>query len=84
MLAVIGGGNMGAALVHGLLRSGRKADSIVVCEISPEQAAWAAELAAVHFADVEVRPDLAGRDRVLLARHLRAPRGPGVPVADRD
>ncbi len=60
------------------------AEGALVCEISPEQAAWAAELAAVHFADVEVRPDLAGRDRVLLARHLRAPRGPGVPVADRD
>lgn len=37
VLAVIGGGNMGTALVQGLLRSGRQADSITVCEVSRER-----------------------------------------------
>lgn len=37
VLAVIGGGNMGTALVQGLLRSGRRADSITVCEVSRER-----------------------------------------------
>lgn len=42
---------------------------VVVVEIAPHQAAAATELARVAgFADVEVRPDLAGRARALVAR----------------
>ncbi len=41
----------------------------VVIEIAPHQAGEAADLArAAGFEHVEVRPDLAGRDRILLAR----------------
>lgn len=44
----------------------------LVCELAPRQARVAAALAlASGFATVEVRPDLAGRDRALVAR-LRA------------
>jgi release factor glutamine methyltransferase len=46
---------------------------VLVCELAPHQAADAAELAReAGFADVEVRPDLAHRDRVLVARTGRA------------
>jgi len=42
---------------------------VVVVEIAPHQAAPAAELARqARFTEVEVRPDLAGRDRALVAR----------------
>jgi release factor glutamine methyltransferase len=43
-------------------------DGVFVCELSPEQADAAVELAAVHFADVHVAADLTGRDRALVAR----------------
>jgi release factor glutamine methyltransferase len=42
---------------------------VLVLELAPHQAAGMAELArSVGFASVEVRPDLTGRDRVLVAR----------------
>jgi release factor glutamine methyltransferase len=44
-------------------------DGVVVVELAPAQAASVAERArAAGFADVEVRPDLAGRDRMVVAR----------------
>jgi release factor glutamine methyltransferase len=43
--------------------------SVLVCELAPHQAEDAAALArAAGFAEVEVRPDLTGRERVLVAR----------------
>ena len=49
-------------------------DGVLVCELAPHQAGTVAELArAVGFADVEVRADLTGRERALIAR--RAPAG---------
>jgi release factor glutamine methyltransferase len=46
--------------------------SSLVCEIAPHQAAPAAGLAEqAGFDELEVRPDLAGRDRVLVARRLQ-------------
>ena len=45
--------------------------SVLVCELAPHQAeAMAAHATAQGFADVSVRPDLTGRDRVLVARLL--------------
>lgn len=41
---------------------------VLVCEISPEQADAVSELAGRGFSEVMVRPDLTGRDRVLVAR----------------
>lgn len=43
-------------------------DGVLVCEISPEQAGAVKELAARHFGEVGVEPDLAGRPRALVAR----------------
>ena len=44
-------------------------DAVLVCELAPHQADTAVELArAAGFAEVEVHPDLTGRDRVLVAR----------------
>ena len=43
----------------------------LVCEITPQRAEAAAKVAsAAGFEEVLVRPDLAGRDRVLVARML--------------
>lgn len=44
---------------------------VVVCELSPEQGPAAVEFAASHFHEVELAPDLAGRDRTLVARGPR-------------
>ncbi|MFI5046665.1 MAG: peptide chain release factor N(5)-glutamine methyltransferase [Acidimicrobiia bacterium] len=45
------------------------ADGVLVCELAPHQADHATGLAhAAGFAEVAVRPDLSGRDRVLVAR----------------
>ena len=45
--------------------------SVLVCELAPHQAeAMTARASARGFVDVEVRPDLAGRDRVLVARFV--------------
>ena len=63
MLAVIGGGNMGAALVHGLLRSGRKPDSIVVCEVVPTRRD---ELASM-FGGVHVTDSVAACSEAVIA-----------------
>lgn len=49
------------------------ADAVVVCEIAPHQAeAVVAMGAAAGYAEVEVRRDLAGRDRILVARRSSA------------
>jgi release factor glutamine methyltransferase len=56
----------------------------VVIEIAPHQADAAASLAtAAGLEAVEVRPDLAGRPRALVARAVAAPAGVGLssPVA---
>lgn len=45
------------------------ATGTVVCELSPEQADAAAELAAERFAEVELVEDLTGRTRAVVARH---------------
>ncbi len=58
----------------------------LVVELAPHQAAPVAALArAVGYAEVEVHPDLAGRDRALVARlrpvdGLRGRPGPGGSV----
>jgi release factor glutamine methyltransferase len=53
-----------------------------VIEIAPHQADQATSLAhAAGFTHVEVRPDLAGRDRVLVARTGETPDGPDAPGA---
>ncbi len=45
--------------------------SVLVCELAPHQAETVVAHASAHgFADVSVRQDLAGRDRVLVARWL--------------
>jgi release factor glutamine methyltransferase len=45
-------------------------DGVLVCELAPHQAGAALELArGAGFAEMHVRSDLAGRDRVLVARH---------------
>ncbi len=60
------------AIVQGAL-SWLRPDGVLVCELAPHQAQAAAALAlASGFGAVEVRPDLAGRDRALVAR-LHAP-----------
>ncbi len=43
-------------------------NGVLVCEISPEQAGAAIELAGPGFREAEVIPDLAGRPRALVAR----------------
>jgi release factor glutamine methyltransferase len=44
------------------------ASGALVCELSPEQAPAMSELARTRFAEAEVRDDLTGRPRVLVAR----------------
>lgn len=44
---------------------------VLVCEISPEQSGLVRDLAAAHFAEVDIRPDLTGRERALVARRPR-------------
>ncbi len=47
-------------------------EGVLVCECSPEQVPALQAIARDHFADVRVEPDLAGRDRALVAaRPLR-------------
>jgi pyrroline-5-carboxylate reductase len=60
-LAVVGGGNMGAALVAGLLRSGwAQPAEIVIVEVVAERAAWLrAEHPGVAVSDVAVPADAA-------------------------
>jgi release factor glutamine methyltransferase len=43
-------------------------EGVLVCELSPEQGSAAVALAAERFAEAELAPDLAGRDRALVAR----------------
>lgn len=44
---------------------------VLVCELSPEQASTASELAEACFAEVRVETDLTGRPRALVARRPR-------------
>jgi len=47
-----------------------RSPGVLVCEIAPHQREAVVELAtSAGFADVDVRPDLTGRARVLVARH---------------
>lgn len=69
------GGPTGLEAVQQLI-SGASAwlvtDGALVVELAPHQAVKAAALAErAGFSEVEVLPDLAGRDRVLVARHPR-------------
>lgn len=41
---------------------------VLVCEISPEQSDVVRAIAAEHFTEARVEPDLSGRDRALVAR----------------
>ena len=51
---------------------------VVVCELAPHLAESARQLAIdAGFAEVDVRPDLTGRDRVLVARTTADAPGPG-------
>jgi release factor glutamine methyltransferase len=57
-----------AAVVRGA-REWLRTPGVLVCELAPHQASDALVLArGAGFSDVAVRPDLAGRDRVLVAR----------------
>lgn len=62
-LAVVGGGNMGSALVHGLLRGGHSASSLTVVEVS---AATRDELARV-FPNVGITGSLSSCDEAIIA-----------------
>ncbi len=63
--------------ILGEARSWLRPTGVAVIEIAPHQAVQAETLArAAGFAAVEVRPDLAGRDRILVAR-LTPPAAPG-------
>jgi len=48
-----------------------RGDGALVCELSPEQAAWALALARDAFGEAAIVRDLAGRDRTLVARRPR-------------
>ncbi|MEM8923028.1 MAG: peptide chain release factor N(5)-glutamine methyltransferase [Actinomycetota bacterium] len=49
-----------------------RSDGALVLEMAPEQTGAVAERAAAYFAEVEVHPDLVGRDRAVVARRPRA------------
>jgi pyrroline-5-carboxylate reductase len=51
-IAIIGGGNIGEALLSGLLRSGRQARELVVAEPSADRAAHLSETYSVRVTDV--------------------------------
>jgi release factor glutamine methyltransferase len=55
--------------ILGAARSWLRPKGVAVIEIGPDQSAWARTLArSAGFGSVEIRPDLAGRDRILVAR----------------
>jgi len=76
-------GPTGLEAVEEILSSGPAwltPSGVTLLEIAPHQAVTATRSAlSAGFAEVEVRPDLAGRDRVLIARMERAERGPHEP-----
>ena len=51
-IAIIGGGNIGEALLAGLLQSGRQVKDLVVAEAYPARAAQLAEKYSVRVTDV--------------------------------
>jgi len=51
-IAIIGGGNIGEALLAGLLQSGRQVKDLVVAEANPARAAQLAETYSVRVTDV--------------------------------
>lgn len=62
-LAVVGGGNMGAALVGGLLQSGWATSDIAVVEVLPERVAELHQM----FPDVSVTGDIPACEAALIA-----------------
>ncbi len=51
-IAIIGGGNMGEALLSGLLRAGRPVKDLVISEKSPERAEYLAQTFSVQVASL--------------------------------
>ena len=51
-IAIVGGGNMGEALLSGLLRSGRQARDLVVAEKAAERSRYLPQTYAVRVADL--------------------------------
>jgi pyrroline-5-carboxylate reductase len=64
-IAIIGGGNIGEALLSGLLRSGRQAKEIVVSERIGERGRYLSEKYSVQVTDVA--DAVAGADMVVVA-----------------
>jgi pyrroline-5-carboxylate reductase len=64
-LAILGGGKIGEALLAGLLRSGRFADDIVVCEKHPERADFLSRTHGVM--SVPVQAALSAAHTIVLA-----------------
>lgn len=76
--ALVAGPTGRECLEHLLDGAGRwlAPDGVVVVELAPHQAEALAERSTGHFEQVDVRCDLAGRDRVLVARGPRRQRRP--------
>jgi pyrroline-5-carboxylate reductase len=64
-IAIIGGGNIGEALLAGLLRAGRQVTEVVVSERVPERGRYLAEKYAVQVTDVG--DAVAGAELVVIA-----------------
>ncbi|AMT72648.1 pyrroline-5-carboxylate reductase [Mycobacteroides immunogenum] len=64
-IAIIGGGNIGEALISGLLRAGRQAKDIVVSEKVPARAKALAEAYAIRIS--EVADAVEGADFIVVA-----------------
>lgn len=59
-IAIIGGGNMGEALLSGLLRAGRPVKDLVVSEKTPARAEYLAQTYSVRLASLEDAVENAG------------------------
>jgi pyrroline-5-carboxylate reductase len=64
-IAIIGGGNIGEALLAGLLRAGRQVTEVVISERVPERGRYLAEKYAVQVTDVG--DAVAGAELVVIA-----------------
>jgi len=65
-IAFVGGGNMAASLIGGLITAGRDPDSIQVADINPARLEWLAEQFAVHT-HPQARLAAAGAGTIVLA-----------------